>query len=268
MKKLLTIIGLVFSLSMQAQFSLKVETAYLQQINQQPDKMLHNQNHHNAEMMVDSLLLKPEQKGAALFLTELAKSYLIAGKMEMAAYSVVRQRAIFPNDSVSAEAKAILQEAMISLNYSEESVKKVIEATSPDKFHNHRQGWAYAIRVTYSIDSKELDGVLQKTILLYQSVFPREKNMVLEEIRLVCQYGIPLKYRQEIINREAENEEDWIKTMPKKARMVYLRKKMKWYNAHGGKRQAELTLKQYKEQQMNFGQALFYGWKSFWWFLF
>ena len=99
MKYIVTIIILALSVSVSAQFSVKTETQYLELINKSSDKMLHEQNYHNAEMVCDTLFLKPGNTLATRFLIELAKSYNHTKNWNMAAFTIIRQRAVFPNDS-------------------------------------------------------------------------------------------------------------------------------------------------------------------------
>ena len=264
MKYIIIIIITAISVSASAQFSVKTETEYLELINKSSDKMLHKQNYHNAELVCDTLFLKSGNPMGARFLVELAKSYCVTKNWNMAVFSIIRQRATFPNDSMESKGISILKRAALHLNLTNDEIKMIIERTKKGKYAGHQIGWYNAITTSFYLTTNKLDASIHHLYELYKTMYPKDKNMILEEIKTMIAYNIPTKRRTEVINREAENRKDWVKNMSQKQRMVFLRKEIKYYKKNKAKRQARVTLKEYKSQGMNLWQSSYYVWKWVW----
>ena len=264
MKTLILLIVSFLSLSASAQFSVKVETSYLKTINKSTDKMLHRQNFHNAELVCDSLFLKAENPLSAEFLVELGQSYAMAHNWNMAIFSIIRQRALFPNDSLESKGLDILNKAALHLNFTDEEIKMITARTTKEKYAGHQAGWHNLITNGFYLITKKLDDALLHSYELYQMKYPKDKNMVLEEIKTIIEINIPSKKRMKMINREAENSKDWIKNLSKKQKQVFLRKEVKYYKKNKAKRQARISLKEYKAEGMNLWQSMYYMWNWIW----
>jgi len=262
-KLLLFIIGLI-SLNATAQFSLKVETQYLELINKNQDKMLHRQNYPNAELVCDTILIHYKKSLSSHFLVELGKSYSITKNWEMAIFSIIRQRALFPNDSLEVKGFEILKDAAQHLNLTKQEINQIIERTKKVHYAGFQAGWHNAITTSFYLKTKKLDAAILHSYALYQYKYPNDKNIVLEEIKWMLQVNTPLRMRAKMIQREAENQKDWLKNMTKKQRMIFLRKQVKYYKKNKAKRQARISLKNYKAEGMNLWQSFYFGWNWMW----
>lgn len=250
----------LISLNAIGQFSVKDENQYLKLINKGNDKRLHKQNFHTAELLVDSLFIYEKTPLSSQYLLELAQSYSITKNWEMVIFSIIRQRAVFPNDSLNTKGVNLLTKAANHLNLTSQEVETVINKTDKEKYNGHQAGWHNAITTCFYLKTNKLDIQILHLYNLYQTKFDNN-NMVLREINTLIQFDIPIKYRPEMINREAENEDDWIKNLNKKQRMVFLRKKVNYQKKNMGNQQVRVTLKEFKSQGMNIRQSIFYCWK-------
>ena len=222
--------------------------------------MLHRQNYHNAELVCDTLFLKPGNPLGARFLVELAKSYSVTKNWNMVVFTIIRQRAAFPNDSFDITGIKTLEIAARHLNFTNEEINLIIERTKADKYSSHQLGWYNSITTAYYLVTHKLDKEIQHLAELYQNQYPNDNNMVIKEINTIILYNIPPRIRSEIINREAKNQKDWTGGLSKKHKMIFLRKEIKYYKKNKAKRQARITLKEYKSQGMNLRQTFYYGW--------
>jgi hypothetical protein len=240
MRKLTTIIiFLVFVQGLYAQFSTAVELRYLDRINLSQDKMLHRQNWHNAELVCDSLILKPGNPLGARFFSALAKSYLTGKNYEMAVFTVIRQRCLYPSDSVNAVSEAVFRDAAVRLKFTEKEITEILVNTSGEFYLDHKNGLRKAVITTFNLKKNEFDNENMHLIMLMKSLYPEyNKDMVISEIAYMIKFNIPEKYRDNI-NREAESIEDWKKNLDKETGIKFLKMELRYYRKNRACRQAK-----------------------------
>ena len=262
MKKLTIFLFLISSINLAAQFSISVELKYLETINNSADKMLHRQNFHNVELVCDSLFLNNDNPLGGKFLSQSAESYLKGENYAMAVFSIIRQRCIFPCDSLEAAGIEILRKATTHLGFSFEKANKIIKSTNTASYNKPQLARRKAIITAFNTGIKELDKVILHHIELYRYKYPKSNDAVLNQIFHLLEIEMPVKYRISSISREAGNTKDWLGSMPHKNLMVLLRKEVRYYRKNGSKKKAKAKLKEYKAHKKGLGQSLFYLWKS------
>jgi len=264
MKIFLSILFSAIFLSSFAQFTVKIEKQYLELINKSEDIMLHRQNFHNAEMVCDSLFSTENKDCAAEFLIELAKSYTISKDYPMAVYTIIRQRTAFPNESVETKACAILRDAGFALNLTKGQIDSIISWTNKEEFLDFQAAWHKQISISFLLSEKKLDDAIQHSYLLFSTRYPSQNSFYLQEINMLINYNIPIRKRNGILNLKVKKKDDWINAMDHDLKMVFLRKEIKYYKKVKAKRQARISLKNYKKQHLNVGQYVYYAWNSIW----
>ena len=99
------------SLNIFAQFKLSTELTYIQNVNSQQRKDLIKDNIANAEKCADKIIeFEDRSPIASLFLMELAYSYKQIDEEELALFSLLKQRILAPNDSLSFQSEVFFRE--------------------------------------------------------------------------------------------------------------------------------------------------------------
>jgi len=126
MKKLYIILLVLLAFVSFAQFSVKTELKYLELINKQKNTELIENNLFNAELVSDSLI-KTETNNYenSEYFFELSKSYFLAKKYELSLFSLLRQRCLFPNESVEQKSEILFNEVIYRCNLSD-SISKIL----------------------------------------------------------------------------------------------------------------------------------------------
>ncbi len=171
MKKFyLLIIAISLYLQAFSQFSLKAEIEYLRIINSGSDKFLIKNNLFDAEIVADTLIYiyGNENKSASDFFNNLAQSYFLLKKYDLALYSAERQRLLYPSDELDLASAIIIKKCL----------RKLRLRNNEDLYLNKT---SYDTVINMS-DSKRLTLLFQLSSLLYS------RNLKNHLIRIVDVY--------------------------------------------------------------------------------
>lgn len=128
MRFLYTSILLTISIHILAQFSVKTELEYLKIIHKQGVVDLIDGNLRNAELVADSLIIKGiNTETNAFFMKELALSYFLTKEYELALFTILEQRTIFPNSKVEHQSKTLFMETVFRNNLSDSTAQSLWE---------------------------------------------------------------------------------------------------------------------------------------------
>ncbi len=144
-----------------AQFSTKVEYEYLKLLNNGSPKSLHEDNFRNAELVFDSLILKPNDRFGAKFLKELAASYSFCEEEELAIYTAIRQLSLFSNDSINYESQKILNLNMLKEGFSILQIQNLLKEINNE---TPMSGYDKVVVLTFKLGFDDLNRNLEKLI--------------------------------------------------------------------------------------------------------
>lgn len=149
---------------MIGQFNLFTELGYIQHINNQGRKDLIKDNIDNAEKKCDELLLSPQtNKYASFFYAELGVSYFLIKDYEKAMFSILRQRILVPNDSVSNQIYTMYVEVAYRLKMETIEIDKLWSSTISDKIPaQYYQRLQFLLKKSIELYEKQLRSPILK----------------------------------------------------------------------------------------------------------
>ncbi len=194
------IIGI--SLSALSQ-NIKSEYQYLAFVKTQTKKLIKD-NLRNAEITSDKLIYSKTKckKTASLFLMELGDNYQLIDKPEFAIFSYLRQRFLFPNDSISLYVEKQIRANALRLNITKQMINYLIQKSAAHNLAENREiNLNNLIYWSSRIETKELTPILLHQIDLMNSNGMSQFDYLLKWEDL-SRIGIPLKYKIDYLERD------------------------------------------------------------------
>ncbi len=118
MKKIyLLIIATTLYFQAFSQFSLKAEIEYLKTVNSDKNKFLIKNNLFDAEIVADTLIYRYGEKNeeASVFFQNLAESYFLLKKYDLALFTIERQRLLYPSSNLDLASAIIVKKCLAKL---------------------------------------------------------------------------------------------------------------------------------------------------------
>lgn len=241
-----------FYISVFSQFSLKTELKYLQIVNNQENKDLILGNIINAEFLVDSLVLSNHQSiTKSRFLVELSRSYYLLKKYDLALFTLLRQRCLFPNAIVEKQSKNLFEESIFSNNISDSISKIIVDKTTfshiPNKLSDK---FNLLLKLLSDINTKDLSYPIYKLGLVYRSI---ESNIPLwyQHWEYLSIINLKPKNIKQVMPYAINSEPIYRQTSNKKLKYKIYRKSIKHYRKHHAYKNANDLLKEYKTHKLN-----------------
>jgi len=232
MKKILILSFLLgFSIVSLSQ-NLNSEFRYLSLVKTQ-SKQLIKDNLRNAEIVSDSLIYsKTENKQlASLFFMALGDNYSLINKSELAIFSFLRQRFIFPNDSISLYVEKQIRINALRLNIEKQMVDYLIQKSAPHNLSaNAETNLNNLIYWTSKIETKNLTSVLLHQIDLMNVCGIPQFDYLLKWEDL-SRMAIPIKYKINYLNNEFSSLSLYQKQLYYKYQTKYYLKQKAWDRA-------------------------------------
>ncbi|MBN2237855.1 MAG: hypothetical protein JW729_09855 [Bacteroidales bacterium] len=203
MKKFIFLIILIPIFNLGKAQNLQSEYRYLCLVKSQSSQLIKD-NLRNAEIYADSLFLKdiPQTELAALFFKELGDNYSAIGKADLALFSYLRQRFLYPNDSISLYVEQQMRINATKLNMDNQSTEYLIQRSSHYNLSSEKE--TNTNKLLYSsiqIETKNLS-----TLLLHYLDLAKFKNFTPSDFILkwedVSRMHMPLKYKIDYVNRD------------------------------------------------------------------
>ena len=236
MRKVLVYIFIIsFSLSGFTQ-NLKSEYRYLSFVKTQT-KQLIKDNLRNAEIVSDQLIYSKikNPKAVSLFFMELGDNYAIIDKAEFALFSYLRQRFLFPNDSISLYVEKQIRTNALHLNIDKQMVDYLIQKSAPYNLaENLETNLNNLIYWSSKIETKELTTILLHQIDLMNSCGMSQFDYLLKWEDL-SRIGIPLKYKIDYLEQD-------FNSLNLKQKKRYYKYQTRYFLKHKAWRSAENSL--------------------------
>ena len=246
---------LLFSSLSIAQFSTKTELRYLQLVNKQHNKELISGNLFNAELAADSIIIKNENnKLNSQFFYELAESYSQCGKYDLALFSLLRQRCLFPDEAVANKSEPMFYELAYKNNLTD-SIARVLWNSSTihgNKAINFNKQLIRLLNLSISIARSNLDPFIYKSGLQLRS-FNANIPVWYQHWEFLTLIGMPNSDKREIIKYSKDKDSAVYKQIDNSTlRNKVYRYAVRYYKESESYKQAANILTEYKAQNLNF----------------
>lgn len=167
-------------------------------------KQLIKDNLRNAEVVSDQLIYSGTkgQQITALFFMELGDNYALIDKAEFALFSYLRQRFLFPNDSISLYVEKQIRTNALHLNIDKQMVDYLIQKSAAHNLSaNQETNLNNLIYWSSKIEAKDLTTILLHQIDLMNSCGMSQFDYLLkwEDISRI---GIPIKYKTDYLEQD------------------------------------------------------------------
>lgn len=205
-KYIILIIGLIIFSKSFSQFSTKVEYEYLKLLNNGSPKSLHQDNFRNAELVFDSLTLKPNDSYGSLFLKELAESYSYCGEEEHAIYTSIRQLTLFPDDTINTESQKILRLNMLKEGFSIKQIEGIISEISGNKSFT---GFEMSIMEAFKLGFDELDSKIKKLINQVNTFKLSPNSNIILQVEYLLEIHVGPKHRNQFEFTNSQDLNSW-----------------------------------------------------------
>ena len=261
MKKTIFTLAIIlfFSSLSIAQFSTKTELGYLQLINKQHNKELISDNLFNAELAADSIITKNDNnKLNSYFFYELAESYSQCEKYDLALFSLLRQRCLFPDEAIANKSEPLFYELAFKNNMTDSTALLLWNSTTihGNKTVNLNKQLIKLLQISISIATKELNPYIYKTGLQLRS-FNANIPAWYQHWEFLTLIGIDNNSKREIIKHSSDPDSNVYSQIDNlKLRKKVYRKAIYYYKRHDSKKQAAKLLKEYKSLDLSFFEII------------
>ena len=273
MKKIIYLITFLFvSVSLVAQ-SISTELTYLTIVNRQEKKLIQN-NLRNAEIVADSLLLHPKVSNriyfpdgssrqkkhdsiGAFFFKELGMSYYITGNYPMALFSFMRQRILYPNDTLQAIVHYYFTNAAAFANVKKGIANYLLEKSSPATMHKKSFSEKKIVLLEKAIflNSKALNSIL----LQYVDAIRESEGSVPQFINrwaFLVTIGIPHNKMEGYMNYYQGN----LDSLNFQQKKILNRKAARYYLQKHAWIESNKYLNSYQALPLKLNNKITYGW--------
>lgn len=234
-KALLYIFIISLSLSGLTQ-NFKGEYRYLNFVKTQT-KQLIKDNLRNAEIVSDQLIYSgiKDKEITALFFMELGDNYALIDKAEFALFSYLRQRFLFPNDSIGLYVEKQIRVNAIRLNIDKQMADYLIQKSAPHNLvKNQETNLNNLIYWSSKIETKDLTYILLHQIDLMNSCGMSQFDYLLKWEDL-SRIGIPLKYKTDYLEHD-------FKSLNLSQKELYYKYQTRYFLKHKARDRAENSL--------------------------
>ena len=240
--------SLVFS-----QFSLSTELKYLQIVNEQNNNELIEDNLNNAEFFVDSLLLQNQNNTLkSEFFYELSKSYYRVEKYDLALFSLLRQRCLFPNEVIQKQSEQLFKESAYSNNLSDSLIHIFYSKSQASKIPKSlKERYNLLLNLACQINTKHLSPYIYKTGLIYRSLEPNTPIWY-QHWEFLTQIKLKPKHIKEALTFAKTDQAIYSQINQKKLKYKVYRKAIKHYRKHHAYQQSKQLLDEYKNFKLGF----------------
>lgn len=251
MKIILNLLLILFFTGSFAQFSVSTETKYLQLINNQNRKDLIEDNLFNAEFASDSIIIKQKQSYEnSMFFYQLAVSYFKTKNHELAMFTLLRQRCLFPDKNISITEKNLFFETAYRNNLSNEQAQYLWQQSSTEeKIIDFNNRLLLCLNLSTSLYKRKLTKYIYKLGLIYRSF---EKNIPVwyQHWEFLSIINIKEKNKKQIMPLIADNKETVLKSLENnKLRYKVYRKTINHYRKINGFVMADKYLSEYRKEK-------------------
>ena len=251
MKLLSTYIFLLISISSFSQFSVETELKYLTIIHKQGVIDLIDGNLKNAELTADSLIYRGQRAEInSKFFKELSISYFLTKEYELALFTLLEQRTLFPDPLVEKQSQLLFMESAYRCNLPDSLTKYLWNETlfiSAPK--NLTDGIEKCLELSVKLEKKELQKQIDK--------LGQELRNKIEIVPVWYQHWEFLtliqmneKYKNEILTYAKDNKAIYKQITNQKLQKKTYRKAIKHYIRSDSFVQARTVLKEYNERKL------------------
>ncbi len=248
-------IMLFFSSLGFAQFSTKTELRYLQLVNKQHNKELISGNLFNAEMAADSLIIKQVQNYiSSQFFYELAESYSQTGEYDLALFSLLRQRCLFPNAAVSNKSEPLFFELAYKNNLTDSTAALIWNSTTlhGSKAINFNKQLIKLLDLSISVSTNNLAPYIYK-----YGLYLRSFNAIIpawyQHWEFLTNIGLDIINKQKIIKYSSDPDSPVFSQIEdSKLRKKVYRKAIRYYKRNDSNNQAAKLYAEYKSSDLSF----------------
>ena len=196
MKKFyLIIVAIMFYFQAFSQFSLKAEIEYLKIVNSDGNKFLIKNNLFDAEIVADTLIYMygDQNESASVFFQNLAESYFLIKKYDLALYTAERQRLLYPSDDLDLTSAIIIKKCLTKLHLQQKE-DLYLNATTYDTVVKMSEGKRLTLlfQLASLLYSKKLKNHLTKIVDVYTKKFGNKlpydmaKWLVVKDCKMHC----------------------------------------------------------------------------------
>ena len=256
---------LLISSFVSAQFSTQTELKYLKIINIQDNQDLIKGNLYNAEILVDSLMLLTDNSDLkSEFLYELSNSYYLVEYYDLALFSLLRQRCIFPNNSIEQESFNLFEESAYSNNLNDSLTKALFEKTRVENIpKNISDRLKLLLEISITINTKRLSPYIYRTGLVLRAL-DSEIPIWYQHWEYLTIVELKPKHIKKSLVYAKTNEEIYKQITDKKLKYKVYRKSINHYRKTKSFKTANTLLKEYRENKLGFILSIDAIWKSIW----
>ena len=236
-----------------SQQSLFAEYDYLRILNTQNNKELTKGNFYNAELVAEKLVvLKSENSFASHYFLELAKNYFLVENFEMAAFTILRQQYLFPNEEINISAEKVLQESCYRLNKSKEEISKIFDPTSVRistlEFDKRLK---FLLKSTILLNQKELNTIGLK-YLGYYKISSKNLTYWQKQWEFFTLINVKNSKRLDLIKFDTKTNKKLYETLSDADKKYVLLKAEKHYRKDKARNQAKYYNQEYKSLNLSF----------------
>jgi len=257
MKKFL----ILFSLYMGVGLKLFSQTAfveyqYLQIINSQEIDLIAD-NIDNAESVADRIVYNnvSNEKYSGLFFIQLSRSYYRLALYEKAFFSLLRQRILFPEDSLEDVGSSLFFESASMSGVSFEEVKSIREKTAfdkvPDKFEDKL---LLLIEVMVKAKIKNEDSNILKYTDAFAHFSKKEIPCWLIQWKFYTIIEINITERLRLVDFKAIDENKAFENLSKNDQKLVLTKNINYLIEKRSFVQAKIYISDFKKYEKRFGE--------------
>ncbi len=242
-----------------AQFSTKTELRYLQLVNKQQNIKLIEGNLFNAELTADSIIIKKSNSSInSEFFFQLASSYFYTARYDLALFSLLRQRCLFPNEAVENESEPLFYE-LAYRNSLTDSVAINLwnsSAISDNKSLNFNKQLINLLHFSIGISTKATNTYIYNVGMLLRS-FNANIPSWYKQWEFLTLIGIDNESKR-IIIKHSNNLDSSIYNQidNNKLRNKVYRKAICHYKHNHSNNQAAKLLNEYKSQDLSFCERI------------
>lgn len=252
MKNIYLIIALFFiTANLYSQFSISTESKYLQIVNKQANTKLISDNLINAELATDSLVNSGENTALnAQFFNELSQSYFLTKNYELALFSLLRQRCLFPNKYIEQKHKILFLEAAYRCNLTDSvSQHLLIESSIKNMQKTYTSKLKLLLELSVIVQSKVLNPYIFKTGLKLRSI---DNNIPIwyQHWEFLTLINLKEKKKSEALVYGKVNSPIYVQITNNKLKYKVYRKTVKHYIKTNSFRQASKILNEYRNTNL------------------
>jgi len=237
-----------------AQFSTRTELRYLQLINKQQNLKLIEGNLYNAELAADSIIINKKNSTInSEFFYQLAESYFYIEKYDLAFFSLLRQRCLFPNEAVENKSEPLYYNIAYRNNFTDSIAHHIWNSSyvAGHKAVNFNKQLINLLDLSIRVSTKVTDAYIYRTGLQLRS-FNANIPGWYKHWEFLTLIGIDKYSKQEIIKYATDPESSiYLQVKDKKLRNKVYRKAICYYKHNNSCRQAFKLLSEYKAQDLS-----------------